>query len=109
MQDERLEGQVKELENIAERERRKRSKIQKLKEEIQSLEERIANPPELEDETAIEAELIQARQEKSTVQAKWDDLQHRLREHADTTAGHKVELEQARREFVQSYGLSVSL
>lgn len=108
MQDERLDGQVKELENIAEREKRKRSKVQRLKEEIQSLEERIASPPELEDETAIEAELIQARQEKGTVQAQWDDLQHRLREHADITAGHKVELEQARRECVQSHGVSGS-
>ncbi|KAG9041717.1 Structural maintenance of chromosomes protein 5, partial [Tulasnella sp. UAMH 9824] len=98
-QDERLDAQVKELENIAEREKRKRGKIQRLKEEIQSLEERIANPPEFEDETAIEAELIQARQEKSTVQAKWDDLEHRLREHADITAGHKVELEQARKDL----------
>ncbi|KAG8923808.1 Structural maintenance of chromosomes protein 5, partial [Tulasnella sp. 408] len=98
-QDERLEGQVKELENIAERERRKRSKVQKLKEEIQSLEERIANPPDLEDETKIEADLIQARQEKSTVQAQWDGLQYRLREHADITAGHKVELEQARKDL----------
>ncbi|KIO22019.1 hypothetical protein M407DRAFT_28434 [Tulasnella calospora MUT 4182] len=98
-QEELLEEQVKKLENIAERERRKRGKVQKLKEEIQSLEERIAQPPELEDETAIEADVTQARQEKSTVAARWDDLQQRLREHADVTAGHKVELEQARKDL----------
>lgn len=100
-QEELLDEQVKKLENIAEREKRKRGKIQKIKEEIQSLEEKIANPPDLEDEAAIEADLTRARQDKNAVAAKWDDLQQRLREHADTTAGHKVELDTAEKECVR--------
>lgn len=55
----------------------------------------------MEDEAAIEADLTQARQVKNAVAAKWDDLQQRLREHADTTAGHKVELDVAERECVR--------
>ncbi|KAG8991499.1 Structural maintenance of chromosomes protein 5, partial [Tulasnella sp. 427] len=94
-----LEVQVKKLEGIAEREKRKRAKIQKIKEEILSLEEKIATPPKLEDEATIEAELAHVRQEKSDVMARHDDVQQRMRDHAEVTARVRVELTQAQKEL----------
>ena len=80
------------------KEQLRKQKIANLKEEIVSLEEKIANPPEVEDEAELNQELARCKKEMDTARLKYDALASEAREHADVTGKCRAELANCKQE-----------
>lgn len=80
------------MELLKKRANQRRGRITALREEIAALEEKIANPPAMEDIVAINQDSAVLRQDSSGHQARANAIRERVMKHAELTGQTRAEL-----------------
>lgn len=78
------------MEALRKEEKRRKTKIADLRKEIAQVEEKIANPPEVEDLVEINRDLSALRAEADGFQQEYETLQQRIHDHAEVTGSLKA-------------------
>ncbi|KAG8927168.1 Structural maintenance of chromosomes protein 5 [Tulasnella sp. 418] len=86
-------------EQVDEKEKKRKARIAKLRAEVRELEEKVANPPEVEDIDALNLEMEPLIKENRAMKEEFDQLQARKRNHAEQTARFKADLDKSRAEL----------
>ncbi|KAG8875354.1 Structural maintenance of chromosomes protein 5 [Tulasnella sp. 331] len=89
----------KRLEVLKTTDKQRKARIAKLREEITTLEETLANPPQVEDVEAINIDADQLRQDSSGFHEEYSALEERKRDHADKTGKFRFQLQSAQTRF----------
>ena len=84
---------------MSKRDKQRKAKIAKLKEDIVTLEETIAQPLELEAPEDIQADFVRVQDESDALKVDIATHKQRARDHADETGRLKAEIKEYQRQY----------